>query len=100
MPDQTYTESDNSRIFSLISEQAGVPINRLRPENTFAELGLDSIALIELMVTLENAEGVQLPDELFGVTPSTSLAQASRTITDALKAASPQPTTTKRPRQA
>ncbi|TDD98140.1 acyl carrier protein [Actinomadura rubrisoli] len=51
------------RVTGIISDQFDVPSERIRPEATFADLDLDSLALIELAAVLEEELDVQVTDQ-------------------------------------
>ncbi len=52
------------RLKAVIAEQLGVDESRVVPEASFAEdLEADSLDLVELIMTLEEQFGVEIPDE-------------------------------------
>ncbi|MET9902949.1 acyl carrier protein [Streptomyces sp. NPDC006446] len=65
----------------LVAYHFDIDADRLRPETTFDELGMDSLALMELVVVLENETGIQIPDDLAEIGPTATLSE----ITDAVK---------------
>ena len=52
------------KIKALIAEQLGVDIEKVTDEASFIEdLGADSLDTVELVMALEEAYGVDIPDE-------------------------------------
>lgn len=52
------------RLRKIIAEQLGVEESKVVPEATFAgDLDADSLDLVELIMSLEEAFGVEIPDE-------------------------------------
>jgi acyl carrier protein len=52
------------RIREIIVEQLGVSINQVVPEAKFVEdLGADSLDTVELIMTMEEEFGIEIPDE-------------------------------------
>ncbi|MFJ7592224.1 acyl carrier protein [Streptomyces sp. NPDC097617] len=51
-------------ITSFLQETFGLPVERLTAEATFASLRLDSIAQVELFVTLSDRYAIHLDDSL------------------------------------
>jgi len=53
-----------TRLFSIISEQLGVELAKVEPSASFInDLGADSLDLVELIMSLEEEFGVDIPDE-------------------------------------
>lgn len=59
----TETTDSLSRIQSMLSEEYGLPMERLAPEQSLADLGIDSLTTIEFMFKLEDAFSIRLADE-------------------------------------
>ena len=59
----TETTDSLSRIQSMLSEEYGLPMERLAPEQLLADLGIDSLTTIEFMFKLEDAFSIRLADE-------------------------------------
>jgi len=52
-----------ARIQSMLSEEYGLPIEKVAPEQSLADLGIDSLTTIEFMFKLEDAFSIRLADE-------------------------------------
>lgn len=65
----------------LVAYHFDIEADRLRPDTTFDELGMDSLALMELVVVLESETGIQIPDDLAELGPTATLDE----IADAVK---------------
>jgi acyl carrier protein len=52
-----------TRVFEVIAERLGVAIDRITLEHSFTgDLGADSLELVELIMALEDAIGIEIPD--------------------------------------
>ncbi len=47
-------------IANIIVERTGRDIAEVKPESTFAELGIDSLDTVELLMSLEDQVGVEI----------------------------------------
>nr|WP_242516787.1 acyl carrier protein [Corynebacterium mendelii] len=63
---------------TIVIRAAGVDEEDLRPEAGLAELGIDSIARVEIAIRIEDELGVRITDE--DITPSTTLGQLETLI--------------------
>ncbi len=48
---------------SIIAEMIGLDAERLTPEQTFDDLGFDSLTTVEIVIAAEDRFGVSIPDE-------------------------------------
>ncbi len=55
------TETVRDRIIAIIAEQAMVDAADIRPETTPAELGIDSLGLVESIFAIEEAFDITIP---------------------------------------
>jgi acyl carrier protein len=53
----------HQHLVTLLTEKFDVPVAEIRPQATPADLDLDSLARVELLVTLQEHWGVTFPDE-------------------------------------
>ncbi|MFD9333146.1 acyl carrier protein [Streptomyces sp. NPDC060028] len=79
---------DEAALADLVHEYFDVPRDQLHAAATLDELGLDSLALMELMVVLEDRSGVELLDQLQDLSLASTLRDAAGVIKSAA-AASP-----------
>ncbi|MFF4369465.1 acyl carrier protein [Streptomyces sp. NPDC001594] len=84
---------DEAALAGLVHEYFGVPREQLHAAATLDALGLDSLALMELMVVLEDRSGIELLDQLQDLSLASTLREAARVIkTAACAAGSPSAT--------
>lgn len=57
------------KIQSMLQEQFGLTAEQVQPEKTLADLGIESLSVIEFMFELENAFGIEFSQE--GAPPRT-----------------------------
>ncbi len=56
---------DENKIFKIISEQLGVDIEKIEMDSSFeADLGSDSLDLVELILAFEDEFDVKISDEV------------------------------------
>jgi acyl carrier protein len=72
------------RLEELLRDHFEIEPEALRPEATFAELEMDSLAMVEVLAILEDEEDVRLPDGVNGLSPRTTLAEGFRLISEAV----------------
>lgn len=70
------------RLMSALAEQLEKDTALLRPDLTFRELEVDSLALIELIVTIESELDVDLLSDLDGIDQDSTLGEAAKIIWD------------------
>ncbi|MEV6735108.1 MULTISPECIES: acyl carrier protein [unclassified Streptomyces] len=80
---QAVQDMDEAALADLVHEFFGVPRDLLQPTATFDDLGLDSLALMELMVVLEERSGGELLERLMDLSPATTLRAAAQVVKDA-----------------
>lgn len=54
-------ESVRDRVIAIIAEQAVLDVADVRPEATLAELGIDSLGLVESIFAIEEAFDISVP---------------------------------------
>lgn len=47
-------------IAKVISDRTGCDVSAVKPENTFTELGIDSLDTVELLMNLEDELGMEI----------------------------------------
>ena len=47
-------------ITEIIADRTGCDTSTVKPENTFAELGIDSLDTVELLMNLEDKLGIEI----------------------------------------
>ena len=62
MPDTTFTLSD---LMTLLTEKAGLPASAhtTDPNARFTDIGLDSLAFLNLQTELQDRFGTEMPDD-------------------------------------
>ncbi|WP_306319998.1 MULTISPECIES: acyl carrier protein [unclassified Streptomyces] len=70
---------------ALLSEQLGseAESHELTPHATFESLGMDSLALMEMVVAAEERFGIVPSEEAMDLSPSATLSDAARAFADA-----------------
>lgn len=76
-------DMDEAALADLVHEFFGVPRHLLLPTATFDDLGLDSLALMELMVVLEERSGGELLERLTDLSSASTLRSAAQAVKDA-----------------
>ncbi|WP_344566852.1 acyl carrier protein [Streptomyces axinellae] len=56
-------DSVHGYVIAVLTEKFEVPSDSIRPGLTLAELGLDSLAVTELLVTLQEHYGTSAPED-------------------------------------
>jgi acyl carrier protein len=82
---QTEPDTLPEPLVALLTEHLSDTSDRelLRPTATFDSLGMDSLALMELVVAAEERFGIVLPEAALDLAPSATLADAARAFADA-----------------
>ena len=47
-------------IAKIVAERTGCDVSTIKPENTFSELGIDSLDTVELLMNLEDEIGIEI----------------------------------------
>ena len=47
-------------IATIVSERTGCDVSEIKPESQFAELGIDSLDTVELLMNLEDEIGIEI----------------------------------------
>jgi acyl carrier protein len=56
-------EELTERVIKVIADTQHIPLDKIDPEKTFAELGIDSLDGINILFAVENEFNVNIPDE-------------------------------------
>lgn len=59
MPHEELTE----RVIKIIADTQHIAVEKIAPESTFAELGIDSLDGINILFAVENEFNINIPDE-------------------------------------
>lgn len=58
---ETVRESVRDRVVAILAEQAVLDASAVQPQSTLADLGIDSLGLVETVFAIEEAFDVQVP---------------------------------------
>ncbi len=58
MPDEV-----TRKVIAVIADTMHVPVEKIQPESTFADLGIDSLDGINIVFALEKEFDIEVPDE-------------------------------------
>ncbi|GAA2967307.1 acyl carrier protein [Streptomyces enissocaesilis] len=86
MPAPTSGELTEDYLVKLLREHFEIDTEHLHPDATFEELELDSLALIELLVVIEDDTGVDLQEKEVPMGPQTTLKQVALLLRQAVDA--------------
>jgi acyl carrier protein len=56
-------EELTQRVMKVIADTQHMPIEKITPQSTFAELGIDSLDGINILFAVENEFNVNIPDD-------------------------------------
>lgn len=73
------TDTIQARLTTLLAANFGMDVSELDPDATFAELKVDSVALVELAVVCEEDFGVKVRDD--ELTPQHTIATVAQLLT-------------------
>jgi acyl carrier protein len=59
MPNEELTQ----RVIKVIADTQHMPLEKITPQSTFAELGIDSLDGINILFAVENEFNVNIPDD-------------------------------------
>lgn len=62
-PKETMAESIQDRVLRVIATTRRVPLETVRPNSTFEELGIDSLDRLNILFELEGEFDIQIDDE-------------------------------------
>ncbi|WP_328329260.1 MULTISPECIES: acyl carrier protein [unclassified Streptomyces] len=79
-------EPMQDQIAGIICEHFGIDLAEITPSTTFDDLDMDSLALAETVVVLEDRYGLQFPDIEGSFSPGVTLAQAAEALSRLLAA--------------
>ncbi len=60
---ETISETIKDRALRVIATKQGLPLDRVQPECTFEELGIDSLDRLNILFELEGEFDIQIDDE-------------------------------------
>ncbi len=60
---ETISETIQERALRVIATKQGLPLDTVRPESTFEELGIDSLDRLNILFELEGEFDIQIDDE-------------------------------------
>ncbi|MFJ7209947.1 phosphopantetheine-binding protein [Streptomyces sp. NPDC098789] len=86
MVEITDVQFNEAMLAQLLTEHFQIEAERVRPEATLTELELDSIAVLELVVVIEETTGVELHEEGLSLGPESTLAEAGQALVQAVAA--------------
>jgi acyl carrier protein len=69
MPEIPTPNDLTERVMRVIAATQHIPIEKISPDSTFQELGIDSLDGINILFALENEFDVNIPDEAAKNTP-------------------------------
>lgn len=56
-------EDTTQRVKSIIADKLSIPENTITPASTLKDLGADSLDIVEMIMTFEEAFGIEVKDE-------------------------------------
>jgi acyl carrier protein len=69
MPEIPTSNDLTERVIRVIAATQHIPIEKINPDSTFQELGIDSLDGINILFALENEFDVNIPDDAAKNTP-------------------------------
>ena len=60
----SFTKEDTfAKVSEIIAEKLSFPIENVKPESTFKDLGADSLDIVEMIMSFEEIFGIEIKDE-------------------------------------
>ena len=85
-------ESIQDRVLRVIATTRRVPLETIRPDSTFEELGIDSLDRLNILFELEGEFDIEIDDEQAKqVTSLQQMIEGITTLVDAKAAPKPEP---------
>jgi acyl carrier protein len=56
-------EDTNNKVVSIIAEKLSLPKENVKVESSFKDLGADSLDIVEIIMSFEEAFGIEIKDE-------------------------------------
>lgn len=56
-------EDTQQKVVAIIAEKLSMPIENITIESTFKDLGADSLDIVEMIMSFEEAFGIEIKDE-------------------------------------
>ncbi|WP_052862852.1 phosphopantetheine-binding protein [Streptomyces niger] len=72
-------------ITRCLAQHLGIESETLAPQRTFTDLQMDSLALVELVVVLEEETGAQLSEDASAFTDDMTLERAAELLAQAMR---------------
>lgn len=57
------TQNTQEKVFQIIAEKLKIDKGTIKPNSTLQDLGADSLALVEIIMKLEEQFGIEIDDE-------------------------------------
>jgi len=57
------TDDTMQKVKEIIVEKLSIPIENIKQESTFKDLGADSLDIVEMIMSFEEAFGIEIKDE-------------------------------------
>lgn len=85
------SESIQDRVLRVIATSRRIPVESIRPDSTFEELGIDSLDRLNILFDLEGEFDIEInDDEAKQVTSLDQMVAGITQLVDAKKSASPE----------
>lgn len=57
------TEETMQKVQEIIAEKLSIPVENIKADSTFKDLGADSLDIVEMIMSFEEAFGIEIQDE-------------------------------------